>query len=79
MRWGAPFARRVFERADPWRLDLQAANLQQLRASGVPERSIATVPLCTCCRGDLFFSYRRDRRTGRMLNFVTASGLPAAG
>jgi copper oxidase (laccase) domain-containing protein len=29
------------------------------------------VPLCTSCRRDLFFSYRRDgRRSGRMLNFV---------
>jgi len=28
----------------------------------------------TFCRKDLFFSYRRDgRRSGRMLNFITAA------
>lgn len=72
-RWGAGHARRVLERADPWRLDLQAANLRQLRELGVRARNVATVPLCTCCRADLFFSYRRDGRTGRMLNFVRSS------
>jgi YfiH family protein len=73
-RWGAAHARRTFEKADPWRLDLQQANRLQLRALGVPERQIAAVPLCTCCRKDLFFSYRRDGRTGRMVAFVTAAG-----
>ncbi len=72
-RWGAAHARRILERAGGWRLDLQAANLRQLRDLGVPARNVATVPLCTCCRADLFFSYRRDGRTGRMLNFVTAA------
>jgi hypothetical protein len=71
-RWGAAHARRMLTNEGGWRLDLQAANLLQLRAAGVPTRNVAAVPLCTSCRGDLFFSYRRDgRRTGRMLNFVT--------
>jgi len=70
-RWGPGHTRRIFERSDPWRLDLQAANLIQLREAGVPARNVVTVPLCTSCRKDLFFSYRRDgRRSGRMLNFV---------
>jgi hypothetical protein len=71
-RWGATSLRGVFARDDAgWRLDLQAANLRQLRAAGVPANAVATVPLCTSCRRDLFFSYRRDRcRSGRMLNFV---------
>jgi len=72
-RWGAAIARRILEKSDPWRLDLQTANLLQLRESGVPSSNVATVPICTCCRKDLFFSYRRDGRTGRMLNFVTAA------
>jgi YfiH family protein len=69
-RWGAAHARRILEKATPWRLDLQEANRLQLRDAGVPDRRIATAYLCTCCRKDLFFSYRRDRQTGRMLNFV---------
>ena len=36
--------------------------------------NVAIVQLCTCCRKDLFFSYRRDgRQSGRMLNFVTVA------
>jgi hypothetical protein len=73
-RWGAALTRGIFTRADGWRLDLQAANLRQLREAGVPARAVTAVPLCTSCRRELFFSYRRDgRRSGRMLNFVTAS------
>lgn len=72
-RWGAAQTRRILEKSDPWRLDLQTANLLQLREAGVRSSNVATVQLCTCCRRDLFFSYRRDGRTGRMLNFVTAA------
>jgi hypothetical protein len=71
-RWGAAHARGMFQRRQDksWRLDLQAANLRQLRAAGVPARAVTTITLCTSCRRDIFFSYRRDGRTGRMLNFV---------
>jgi hypothetical protein len=35
---------------------------------------VTSIPLCTSCRPDLLFSYRRaGRRSGRMLNFVTAA------
>lgn len=72
-RWGATHARGIFTRdGDGWRLALQGANLRQLREAGVPARAATTIPLCTSCRRDLFFSYRRDGRTGRMLNFVQA-------
>jgi len=70
-RWGAAHARRIFKKSDPWHLDLQTANLIQLREAGVRSSNVATVQLCTCCRKDLFFSYRRDgSRSGRMLNFA---------
>jgi len=70
-RWGAAHTRRILEKSDPWRLDLQTANLIQLREAGVRSSNVAIVQLCTCCRKDLFFSYRRDgSRSGRMLNFV---------
>lgn len=72
-RWGAAQTRRILEKSDPWRLDLQTANLLQLREAGVRSSSVATVQLCTSCRKDLFFSYRRDGRTGRMLTFVAAA------
>jgi len=72
-RWGAAHARRILEKSDPWRLDLPTANLIQLRESGVRTNNVAFVQHCTCCRKDLFFSYRRDGGTGRMLNFVTSA------
>ncbi len=49
-----------------WRLDLRTAIRCQLLEAGVPAARITTVPLCTACRPELFFSYRRDGVTGRM-------------
>jgi YfiH family protein len=72
-QWGSAHASRIFARDKSWRLDLQTANLRQLRDAGVPARRVAVVAFCTSCRSDLFFSYRRDgRRSGRMLSFVQA-------
>jgi copper oxidase (laccase) domain-containing protein len=46
---------------------LVAANRAILAGAGVPLKSIASSSLCTACRLDLFFSYRRERITGRMI------------
>jgi hypothetical protein len=73
-RWGAADTRRILGQSAPWRLDLQGANLLQLREAGVSARNTAALSLCTSCRADLFHSYLRDgRRSGRMLSFVTAA------
>jgi YfiH family protein len=49
---------------DAWRLDLPAANAQQLTATGV--QRIEQADLCTACHNDEFFSHRADQgRTGR--------------
>jgi hypothetical protein len=71
-RWGGAHTRSFLEEKAPWSLDLQAANLLHLQEAGVRPRNTAVVQLCTSCRADLFFSYRRAGRTGRMLNFVAA-------
>lgn len=53
------------------RLDLQAANRWQLADAGVPPRNIAVSTLCTACRTDLLFSYRREGpRTGRLMAVI---------
>ena len=56
------------------RIDLQRANRNQLIAGGVPAEAIHIAPLCTMCRTDLFFSYRREKRlygrTGRLLSVI---------
>lgn len=48
-------------------LDLIAANRSILSAAGVPAGNIASSGFCTACRTDLFFSFRRERVTGRMM------------
>lgn len=51
-----------------WRINLWQANRLVLLRSGVLPEHLAVGDLCTACRQDLFFSYRRDRGvTGRMV------------
>ena len=50
-----------------WMLDLWRANEDQLRAAGIGEDRIDNPRLCTACRPDLFFSYRRGRGEGRLV------------
>ena len=52
-------------------LDLRASNLQQLIDAGVPEKQISVSDLCTACRTDLLFSYRREgAKTGRLMAVI---------
>jgi YfiH family protein len=52
-------------------LDLVAANRWQLCDAGVPVKNIVASPLCTACRTDLLFSYRREQgRTGRLMGVI---------
>ena len=49
-------------------LDLVEANRQQLLDAGVAARNIHVSPLCTGCRTDLLFSYRKEKGvTGRLM------------
>jgi YfiH family protein len=53
------------------RLDLRAANRWQLVDAGVNPRNIAVSALCTGCRTDLFFSYRKEGAgAGRMMSLI---------
>lgn len=51
-------------------LDLVKANWCQLLDAGVPGENIQSMNLCTACRTDLFFSYRKEQVTGRMMAVV---------
>jgi YfiH family protein len=55
-------------------VDLQRANREQLTSAGLSPEDIHTAPLCTMCRTDLFFSYRREKRasgrTGRLMSVI---------
>jgi YfiH family protein len=52
-------------------LNLKAANRWQLLNAGVPEQNIVISDLCTACRTDLLFSYRKEgSRSGRLMSVV---------
>jgi YfiH family protein len=52
-------------------LDLIAANRWQLADAGVPAAQIVASNLCTSCRTDLLFSYRKEKgRTGRLMGVI---------
>ena len=50
------------------RLDLRKANRARAITAGILSRNISVSDLCTACRPDLFFSYRKQgSETGRMM------------
>ena len=55
-------------------VDLLQANRDQLISIGVKPERIHTAPICTMCRTDLFFSYRKEKavhgKVGRLLAIV---------
>lgn len=56
---------------DSWMLDLTMVNRYQLEQRGVPPGQIFAGDHCTSCKGDVFYSHRRDRgRTGRHFSFL---------
>jgi copper oxidase (laccase) domain-containing protein len=53
------------------RLDLRKANRSQLLAAGLRAKNIFVSDLCTACRPDLLFSYRKQGpHSGRLLSVV---------
>jgi len=59
-------------------VDLLRANRDQLTSAGVLAERIHTAPLCTMCRTDLFFSYRKEKslygKVGRLMAVIGRSG-----
>ncbi len=53
-----------------WSLDLVKLNRIELAQAGLPEAGIYSFGLCTSCRAELFYSFRREGRTGRMLSAI---------
>ncbi|MDX8397350.1 MAG: peptidoglycan editing factor PgeF [Mariprofundaceae bacterium] len=52
--------------------DLQAINSLQLQAAGLKQQHIESLPACTSCLDESFFSYRRDgAKSGRQLAMIT--------
>ena len=59
-------------------IDLLKANREQLVSAGVEPERINVAPLCTMCRTDLFFSYRREKnvrgKVGRLMSVIGRKG-----
>ena len=59
-------------------IDLLKANREQLIFAGVSPEKINIAPLCTMCRTDLFFSYRREKnvqgKVGRLMSVIGILG-----
>jgi YfiH family protein len=56
-------------------LDLHEALGLQLTGTGIPAASIHRAPWCTSCRGDLFYSYRREgAAAGRQMASIAFKG-----
>lgn len=54
-----------------YRIDLTGLNRRILMDSGIAVKNVVSVDMCTKCRGDLFFSYRREGAlSGRMLAVI---------
>ncbi|HSY99753.1 MAG TPA: peptidoglycan editing factor PgeF [Terriglobales bacterium] len=52
-------------------LDLRKANRSQLLAAGLRLQNIHTIDLCTACRPDLLFSYRKQGpQSGRLMSVI---------
>lgn len=51
--------------------DLWQANREQLLMAGIPEENIYSSGICTSCKVDHFFSYRKEKKvTGRFAAFI---------
>lgn len=61
----------VHKRNEKYFLDLVEINKQQLLDAGIIEENISGSSMCTACRNDLFFSYRKEKANcGRMMSVI---------
>jgi len=56
------------------KIDLPEYAETELKEKEVPGRQITRLDYCTSCRNDLFFSYRREQKTGRQAGIVVLLG-----
>lgn len=66
--WGADFAQWFSEREQT--MDLWQLTRHQLAKAGIPTTQIYGLDLCTLSLPQAFFSYRRERITGRQASFI---------
>jgi len=63
-------------KTDRLRFDLAAENIRQLGDAGIPSANVRDLGLCTACRSDLFYSYRREGdKADRLISWISISNL----
>jgi YfiH family protein len=60
----------VQERKGRYFLDLKEVNRIQLLSAGLEEKNIYVSDYCTCCRDDLFYSYRGKNFRGNLIALI---------
>lgn len=61
----------LVKRGEKFYLDIEKINKYQIATFKIPSRNIRKNSYCTRCRGDMFFSFRRDSKTGdRMVSGI---------
>ncbi|MDE5978030.1 MAG: peptidoglycan editing factor PgeF [Turicibacter sp.] len=53
-----------------YKFDPKLLNYKQARHEGIPKENILMSAYCTYTDEDLFYSFRRNHKTGRMMNFM---------
>ena len=54
-------------------MDLWGLTRRQLQQAGLPERQIYGLDLCTASNNGQFFSYRREKRSGRQASLISTT------
>lgn len=65
------FPKEITKTGGKYYLDLAGINRKQLLGFGVEEGNISDANICTCCRNDRFFSFRKEGKgCGRMMSVM---------
>ena len=64
--WQQEFTEEMWPFCHHNNMDLKAIALNELLKAGLQKKNIEISPLCTFDNEELFFSYRRDHKTGRL-------------
>ena len=51
-------------------MDLWSLTRDQLLQAGLLPGNVFSLDMCTMCREELFFSYRRDKKCGRQASMI---------
>ncbi|OGI09562.1 MAG: hypothetical protein A2X41_06465 [Candidatus Margulisbacteria bacterium GWE2_39_32] len=71
-----PFYQEIISpsRNDHFMLDLQSFNIKLIKSMGIAEENIFSLDLCTGCRDDLFYSFRKRKESNRMFSMIIRKG-----